>query len=421
MFAALVIAAWAPIAARWPAVRAVRIEAKRPLATRIGGWASPGVERWVEHLSSSRARTKLLEHVHRAQEDARAGRITSIPPPPPDVVSEAIRTRSPAGLLVDLFTGRAIDGDLSDMQPLPARMLTMDTPDDAVAVASHGALASSVPFRERRLLGWMGPGLVIAFLSGAVLRRLRPAVAMGASAALIGAQSSLRPLGGVIAFGLIGSLCILAPWGDGQPLAFRWTALVVLTLCAVVHLGAALADFRAAGDGHHGDETTARISALALTSFGAAILVASVQFGAAGLSLLVFPIAAVLAHRAFVAGRRFAALLGCTAALIAQAIALCCWRGEETLFESDRATDIATLLDSIALQPWQSGLVCACFGGPTIELYDGSKLIRVIGVQHGKALRMEGEHRGDLELTGDSRAKLRRWMAERSIATDWTP
>ncbi len=67
---------------------------------------------------------------------------------------------------------------------------------------------------------------------------------------------------------------------------------------------------------------------------------------------------------------------------------LCHRQGNEpTLFATAKKDDVAALLVAVAINEDESDGTCMCCGGPTVELYEGSRLVAAVSLQHGDALR----------------------------------
>jgi hypothetical protein len=57
--------------------------------------------------------------------------------------------------------------------------------------------------------------------------------------------------------------------------------------------------------------------------------------------------------------------------------------------------------------------MCECCGWPSIEFYEGEKLVVTLSCHHGHSLRWrDGQWDGDVELTPDSASFLNGWLSE---------
>lgn len=83
--------------------------------------------------------------------------------------------------------------------------------------------------------------------------------------------------------------------------------------------------------------------------------------------------------------------------------------------EKDPA-QIRQLLAAIDIDESESDGNCACYGGPTMEFLTNGKVVAIVSVQHGKALRwVDGPWQADAKLTGPSRRSFQDWMAARGL------
>lgn len=83
---------------------------------------------------------------------------------------------------------------------------------------------------------------------------------------------------------------------------------------------------------------------------------------------------------------------------------------ERTLGEEADSAKVRELIESIAVEPGESGFHCMCCGEPTLEIYKGKELIASLGYHHGQSLRW-ADWPGDAMLTEASADGLADWLA----------
>lgn len=87
---------------------------------------------------------------------------------------------------------------------------------------------------------------------------------------------------------------------------------------------------------------------------------------------------------------------------------------EKIIFETDNQDEIAGLISLITIDEKASNGVCMCCGAPTMEFYKNGKLIAMVGIQHGKALRWGGWP-ADAMLTEESIKQFTEWLYVRGV------
>ena len=88
---------------------------------------------------------------------------------------------------------------------------------------------------------------------------------------------------------------------------------------------------------------------------------------------------------------------------------------EKTLFETNAADQIQQLLAGIQLNEARSGFHCMCCGDPSLEFYEGDRLIVTLGFHHGEGFRWTGGWPGDAALTPQSADFLVEWLANHDV------
>jgi hypothetical protein len=88
---------------------------------------------------------------------------------------------------------------------------------------------------------------------------------------------------------------------------------------------------------------------------------------------------------------------------------------EKTLLDLRDAAAIQTFLGGVEVDEAQSGFHCMCCGYPTLEFYEGEKLVGIVGMHHGRSLRWPGEWPGDALLTAGSIEFLVEWLAKHGV------
>ena len=66
------------------------------------------------------------------------------------------------------------------------------------------------------------------------------------------------------------------------------------------------------------------------------------------------------------------------------------------------------------VEPKETSSVCMCCGSPTMEFYKNGKLIAMVGIQHGAALRWD-EWPSDAQLTKESVKQFTEWLKVRGV------
>jgi len=87
---------------------------------------------------------------------------------------------------------------------------------------------------------------------------------------------------------------------------------------------------------------------------------------------------------------------------------------EKILFETKSLEKIRELVESIDINEAESDSSCMCCGFPTLEFYQETKLLAMVGVQHGGALRW-GPWPADGMLTANSSSSFNKWMTKHGI------
>src|SRR5262245_56924849 len=93
-----------------------------------------------------------------------------------------------------------------------------------------------------------------------------------------------------------------------------------------------------------------------------------------------------------------------------------------TLFEETDPQKIKEVIQSIRIDPTNSGQHCMCDGDPIIEFYRDGKLVVTLCYLHGKKLRWDEGWRGDGAMTAESAAAMNAWLnahGVRSPAGEW--
>ncbi|WP_277558031.1 leucine-rich repeat domain-containing protein [Ereboglobus sp. PH5-10] len=87
---------------------------------------------------------------------------------------------------------------------------------------------------------------------------------------------------------------------------------------------------------------------------------------------------------------------------------------EKIIFETVSQDEIAGLISLITIDGKTSNGVCMCCGTPTMEFYKNGKLIAMVGIQHGRALRWGGWP-ADAVLTEESIKQFTEWLYARGV------
>jgi len=89
---------------------------------------------------------------------------------------------------------------------------------------------------------------------------------------------------------------------------------------------------------------------------------------------------------------------------------------ERTLAEITKKDEISHFLDGIAIDEAGSNFFCGCCGNPTLEFYEGDRLLAMVGYHHGQTLRWaSGEWPTDALLTQSSQTFLVSWLAQHGV------
>jgi len=88
---------------------------------------------------------------------------------------------------------------------------------------------------------------------------------------------------------------------------------------------------------------------------------------------------------------------------------------EKTLYETEDKAVIEQAIAGIAIDEAESGFHCMCCGEPSLEFYQGDKLILTLGFHHGQSLRWVGGWPGDGSLTSESARFLVKWLADHKV------
>lgn len=93
---------------------------------------------------------------------------------------------------------------------------------------------------------------------------------------------------------------------------------------------------------------------------------------------------------------------------------------EKLLFEETEPARIAAVIESIRIDPVNSGSSCPCCGQLSIEFHRAGRPVVTLGY-HGRLLRWEG-WRGDGALTPDAATALKAWLLSHGVeVTEDTP
>jgi Leucine-rich repeat (LRR) protein len=88
---------------------------------------------------------------------------------------------------------------------------------------------------------------------------------------------------------------------------------------------------------------------------------------------------------------------------------------ESTLFETQDVAEINQLLGGIQIVEDRSGFHCMCCGDPSLEFFEGDKLLLTLGFHHGQGLRWVDGWPGDAALSPESAAFIVDWLARRNV------
>lgn len=89
---------------------------------------------------------------------------------------------------------------------------------------------------------------------------------------------------------------------------------------------------------------------------------------------------------------------------------------EKTLAEITEQDEISRFLDGIAIDEAGSNFYCGCCGNPTLEFYEGDRLLAMVGYHHGQSLRWAGgEWPTDALLTRSSQTFMVSWLAQHGV------
>lgn len=87
---------------------------------------------------------------------------------------------------------------------------------------------------------------------------------------------------------------------------------------------------------------------------------------------------------------------------------------EQTLLDTADVARIRALIDGIEVDARSSGFKCMCCGNPTLELYEGNRLVVELGFHHGMSLRWKGWP-ADGRLTEQSATFLVQWLTDAGV------
>jgi hypothetical protein len=87
---------------------------------------------------------------------------------------------------------------------------------------------------------------------------------------------------------------------------------------------------------------------------------------------------------------------------------------EQTLLDTVDVARIRALIDGIEVDARSSGFSCMCCGNPTLELYEGNRLVVELGFHHGRSLRWKGWP-ADGSLTEKSASFLVQWLTDAGV------
>jgi hypothetical protein len=90
-----------------------------------------------------------------------------------------------------------------------------------------------------------------------------------------------------------------------------------------------------------------------------------------------------------------------------------------TLFEETDPAKIKEVIDSIRIDPGNSGHHCMCEGDPIIDFYRGGELVVTLSYHHGKSLRWQEGWRGDGAMTADSAAAMNDWLNRHGVKSPY--
>lgn len=87
---------------------------------------------------------------------------------------------------------------------------------------------------------------------------------------------------------------------------------------------------------------------------------------------------------------------------------------EKTLLDTTDIARIRALIEGIQIDARRSGFSCGCCGHPSLEFFQGDKVVAEVGFHHGRGLRWKGWP-GDGALTDESSSFVVQWMADNGI------
>ena len=89
---------------------------------------------------------------------------------------------------------------------------------------------------------------------------------------------------------------------------------------------------------------------------------------------------------------------------------------EKTLIAVTDKQLLEEIASNINFRSQQCAPGCACCGDPTFEWYKGKRLLAMVSLHHGIAMRWPKHWPGDAILTGDSSEWLVQWLAKNGVA-----
>lgn len=88
---------------------------------------------------------------------------------------------------------------------------------------------------------------------------------------------------------------------------------------------------------------------------------------------------------------------------------------EKTLIQVDQPAEVRRVVALLTVQEPASSFECMCCGEPSLEFYQGDKLMHTVGFHHGHLLRWEGWG-SDCKLAPNGATQLVGWMAQRGLS-----
>jgi hypothetical protein len=85
---------------------------------------------------------------------------------------------------------------------------------------------------------------------------------------------------------------------------------------------------------------------------------------------------------------------------------------ERTIFEVNDPAVIRDFVAKLEVDEAKSGFHCMCCGSPSLELYDGARLLATLGFHHGRSLRWPQRWPGDALLTARSAEHLVQFLGK---------